>query len=310
MGFQRTVRQPVRRGRHGRRTAKDDAIYVLRSLTKPFTATAAAILQENGEIDWLEPVRNYIPEFEGDGKDAVLIWQLLCHSSGMDADKGDEFRTAWWEENAGKRPSWELPDEERMELYRKGAEKLGIAPPESSDDYMAQERINKLLRLKTPLFVSPGTRYSYYSYGYEMIRFIIEQVSGESLETFCRRHIFDPLGMDDTRWTLTPEQISRCAGRSAKSRAYEWLNSADGALSDTSADAGLKSSMKDLTTFGQLFLRGGTLDGVRIISPASARLMIDPDADMVVAFYVCERAENSFYDDMSRVINVLYSALD
>ena len=62
---------------------KDNLIFHLVSISKPITATAAMILVEEGLLGLNRPVRDYIPEFEGDGKHQVLIRQLLAHTSGL-----------------------------------------------------------------------------------------------------------------------------------------------------------------------------------------------------------------------------------
>src|SRR5205823_8893920 len=60
-----------------------DAVYPLASLTKPITATCAMCLVEDGALGLNRPVGEYVPEFTGDGKDAVLVHHLLTHTSGL-----------------------------------------------------------------------------------------------------------------------------------------------------------------------------------------------------------------------------------
>ena len=64
-----------------------DAIIPMSSVTKVVTATLLGMLQEEGVIDFCDKLSRYYPEFKGGTKDAVEIWQLLCHSSGM-SDEG------------------------------------------------------------------------------------------------------------------------------------------------------------------------------------------------------------------------------
>src|SRR4029453_1086023 len=62
---------------------KRDTIYPLSSLTKPITATAAMLLVEDGLLGLQRPVSEYLPEFNGEGKQAVLVHHLLTHTSGL-----------------------------------------------------------------------------------------------------------------------------------------------------------------------------------------------------------------------------------
>ena len=79
-----------------------DTIFPLTSLTKPLTATAAMILVEDGSLGLNRPVSEYIPEFVGEGKDAVMVHHLLTHTSGF----RDEDVEAYTEKKKG---SVEIP---------------------------------------------------------------------------------------------------------------------------------------------------------------------------------------------------------
>jgi CubicO group peptidase (beta-lactamase class C family) len=212
--------------------------------------------------------------------------------------------------------------------------------------------------LKAPLDTAPGTAYTYYNSSYGMLSQIVRMVSGKSLDEFARERIFEPLGMCDSHWNIPEEKWHRFVKRDPSFKGGSSMND--------EKSAGLSMTMADLARFGLMFLKGGTLDGRRIISPASVRLMtkdqneklpdsywlgrrlgsnwglgwdvkngkkddlgmlrsehsynhggyggsrllIDPDAELVVALYMVEQREESFYDDIGPSVNVLYSALD
>ena len=61
----------------------NDTLYPLSSLTKPITATAAMLLVEDGLLGLQRPVSEYLPEFSGEGKQAVRVHHLLTHTSGL-----------------------------------------------------------------------------------------------------------------------------------------------------------------------------------------------------------------------------------
>ena len=65
-------------------SVKRDTIYPLSSLTKPITATAAMLLVEDGLLGLQRPVSEYLPEFSGEGKQAVRVHHLLTHTQGSE----------------------------------------------------------------------------------------------------------------------------------------------------------------------------------------------------------------------------------
>lgn len=323
---------------------RSDAIFALASLTKPVTATCAAILQEQGKFNLFERVQDRFPEFTGENKDRVLFWHLLSHTSGMDDEAIDRHL------------------EEQQKLIVETAKKAGLGKATTG------KLINALQSdgvLKAPLAALPGTRFSYWGTGYGIIKMLIEKVTGMTLEAYARKYIFEPLGMNDTYWYLPHDKRGRYAMRPEGVKGMPWMNGAE-TMESSSAGGGLKSTMDDMALFGLMYLNGGSLDGNRILSPASvklltknhnegipdsfwlgrwlgaswglgwdikcnkiddlgmlhsagsynhggyggARLLIDPEYDLVVSIYMCEKAELSVYDDMNCAVDILYGALD
>jgi CubicO group peptidase (beta-lactamase class C family) len=242
---------------------REDAIYSVASVTKPFTATCLAILQEDGLIDFWESIQTYFPEFEGEGKDGVLIWHLLAHVSGWDDDAADV-----WAENYIKNELGIVLEsgEDQTAALKAAREKLGLPEMASMWDMRSH------LALKAPLSATPGTKFAYNSSGYEMLGQLVERVSGMSLEAFARERIFNPLGMADTHWALPRDKYDRYVYREPNSRGGNYHNTEE-YLQSTSAAGGLKTTMRDQLIFGQMFLQNGTLGGKRILSPASVQLM-------------------------------------
>jgi CubicO group peptidase (beta-lactamase class C family) len=83
---------------------------------------------------------------------------------------------------------------------------------------------------------------------------IIEQITGETLEDFARRRIFDPLGMEDTHWFLPVSKRGRYVTRDPSYRGGAWMSSEE-ATANMSASGGLKSTMPDLTRVYAFILR-------------------------------------------------------
>ena len=130
------------------------------SLTKQFTAMAILILQEEGRISVDEAVETYLPDLPEHWK-SITLHQLLTHTSGI-------------------MHSWALPE-------------FGAN--------LAQARpIGEIIELfyDEPLLFEPGEGFVYSGVGYFLLALLIEEVSGQTYESFLRTRVFDPLGMHDT----------------------------------------------------------------------------------------------------------------
>jgi serine-type D-Ala-D-Ala carboxypeptidase len=238
-----------------------DAVYPLASLTKPVLATCAAIMQEDGMLDFYDQLKKHRPEFTGEMKDEVILWHLLCHSSGIDDNEQDKY----FNELLG-----DVKDGDWLAALCNARAKLGL--PEVAVSEAAAEEANDLAMLRAPLASRPGTKFSYSSYGYELIKSIIEEITGETLEQYARRKIFDLLGMTDTHWFLPVEKRDRFVLRDESLKGGGGMNT-ERTMTNTSASGGLKSTLDDMAKFGQMWLQNGTLNGQRIISPPTVKMM-------------------------------------
>ena len=224
---------------------KLDTIFPLSSLTKPITATAAMILVEDGLLGLNRPVQWYVPEFTGEGKQAVMVHHLLTHTSG-------------------------LRDEELDAHAQKRGATVEILPPEETQHQRVHEYVR--LRYEAPLWKPPGTEMSYCGYGYELLGETVRRVSGRSLASFAKERIFDPLGMKDTYFIVPDALRHRVVKRSTEAFGAELL--AAGKVVETPwARTGAFSTTMDMAIFGQMFLNRGTYGGARILSSASVAEM-------------------------------------
>ena len=128
----------------------------------------------------------------------------------------------------------------------------------------------------TPLDTTPGTRMVYSDIGAILLGQIIERVSGETLDAYLARHVFEPLGMADTRYRPAAALLPRIAptekdpwrGRHLRGEVHD-ENAA--ALGGISAHAGLFSTAFDLDRFARAYLNGGELEGARLASASTLR---------------------------------------
>ncbi len=131
--------------------------------------------------------------------------------------------------------------------------------------------------ISTPLFATPGQYFEYSDLGADMLGFAVEVVTGEKLDTFLHRRVFEPLGMSDTQFRpdaslrgriapteLTPPRGYPVRGEVHDENAY--------ALGGVAGHAGLFSTVSDLSMFAQMMLNGGTYNGTRIVADSTVRL--------------------------------------
>ncbi|MBI1314843.1 serine hydrolase [bacterium] len=151
---------------------RDDAVFLVASITKPIVASAALLLVERGLLTLSDKVIDYVPEFGHKGKNGVRIRHLLTHSSGL--------------------PDM-LPD--NVDLRRQHAPLSAFV-----DGTCGIE-----------LDFGPGRDVRYQSMGFAMLGEIIARVSGMTCAEFVRRELFEPLGMTDS-WLGLPDHCFTAAG--------------------------------------------------------------------------------------------------
>ena len=245
-----------------------DAICRMSSMTKPIVSIAFMMLVDQGLVALDDPVTNVLPEFAdlriyaGGGGDAPFVpgpaarpmrmVDLLSHQSGL----------TYGIQNRGNLDA----------AYRK-ARLDGHASLAGNDAFIAG-----LARL--PLSFQPGTAWQY-SVSVDVLGVIVSRLSGQSLGAFLKTHIFDPLGMIDTGFFCPADKAHRLADGWWAQVPGEPLQVFDpaeksGMLREPrfeSGGGGLVSTLADYHRFCRLLVGRGGTDGVRLISPATLRLM-------------------------------------
>lgn len=236
----------VYRKAFGNRATKPDAVamttdtvFDLASLTKPIaTGTSVALLMEQGKLKPGDLVSKHWPAFAANGKEQVTVAHLLLHTSGLTADNA-------------------LAD------YADGRAK-------------ALERVAGQ-KLEAP----PGTRFRYSDVGFIALGELVERVSGTPLDAFAKKHVFDPLKMTDTGFSPNAELTKRVAptglrdgklilGTVHDPRAFK--------VGGVAGHAGLFATADDLARYCRMLLRGGELDGTRVLSAESVKRFTEPHA--------------------------------
>ncbi|MCX6331110.1 MAG: serine hydrolase [Bacteroidetes bacterium] len=255
-------------------------IYRIMSQTKAITSLAIMQLFEQGKIGLDQKVSSIITSFKNpkvlkdfNSKDSsyttipakreVTIRDLLTHTSGIDyTDIGTP--------NMGA-------------IYTKA----GI--PSGLGDFNASllDRMKVLGGL--PLLHQPGEKFTY-GLNSDLLGCIVEVISGLSLEAYCQKNIFDPLGMKDTYFNVPTAKANRMPTVYTENDAHqiiEWsptfrnINPNYPIIPKTyfSGGAGLSSTAYDYAIFLQMIMNGGKYNGKQIIAPRTAAIMVSPQND-------------------------------
>lgn len=228
-----------------------NAIFPIASTSKIFTAAAALILVEDGLLSLTRPVGEYIAEFQGEGKDAVLVHHLLTHTAGFEDTQIDAYLRD--RELAG-----ELPDHDE--------------PSHLWFDVFVWSRYLTVAH-RAPLARPAGQEMSYSSYGFTLLGKIVERVAGQSFDRCVQQRIFGPLGMADTCYGYPHALSERVVGRAPDAKGMQVVAKPD---FPRAADAagGVCSTARDLTVFGQMLLNRGRYGEARILGPVAVAEMI------------------------------------
>ena len=229
-------------------------IFRIASMTKPVTSVAVMQLVEAGKVKLDGPAGQYLPEIAkaqvidrvdpktGEAmmrppKTPVTVRELLSHTSGYGYDRWDPV----------------------LHDYRNKALASGVEPA----------------AFKEPLLFDPGTKWQYGTSTAWLGR-LVEAVSGQTLEQYCRQKIFDPLGMTDTSYDVAPDKQTRLATLHQRA--------SDGKLTEVPAtplqpvtvyrgDGGLYSTAPDYVKFMNMILGSGQSGSVRILRPETVAMM-------------------------------------
>jgi len=226
-----------------------DTIFRIQSMTKPIVSVAVMTFVQEGRIGLDDPVSKYLPEYAhstvyDDGtirpaKGVMTIRHLLTHTSGLIAVVGPP-RTPLHEIWA-KSGAWTI-------------------------DHTVQEASRATGALA--LLADPGTRWNY-GRSVDVLGAILEVVTGKTFDVVLKERIFTPLGMKDTDFYLSPAQAAGRVAQPASGRPFD-PTQRHAMMYGTN---GLASTTRDYLRFTMMLAAGGTLDGVRLLEPATLALM-------------------------------------
>jgi CubicO group peptidase (beta-lactamase class C family) len=257
----------------GRRMATD-TIFRIASQTKAITSVAILQLAEEGRLTLGSAVSQFIPAYAKTtvvvrseagvttvpARRQITIRDLLTHTAGIsygtDSHLAAQYQAKGLGPAAGR--GWYTADK----------------------DEPVCETMERLASL--PFVAQPGDAYVY-GYNTDILGCVVERASGVPLDKYIESRITGPLGMKDTHFFLPPDQKDRLAVVYTSDSDGGIVRAAEGGKGqghyvegprrNFAGGAGLLSTARDYARFLEMIRRGGTLDGVRILSPRSVALM-------------------------------------
>ena len=252
-----------------------DTIFRIASQTKALTSAAIMQLIEEGSLSLNSRAGAHIPSFtrtsvavanergtvtQVPARRPITIRDLLTHTAGISYGTDRSVR----------------------DLY----EQKGLGPAAGAGWYTADKNeavCDTMERLGSlPFVAQPGEAWVY-GYNTDVLGCIVEKASGKPLDAYLRDHITAPLGMKDTQFFLPPAQKDRLAAVYSSGDDGKYVRAPEGARGqgayvegprrNFAGGAGLLSTARDYARFLEAMRRRGSIDGTRILSPRSVKLM-------------------------------------
>jgi CubicO group peptidase (beta-lactamase class C family) len=222
---------------------RPDSLFLVFSAGKPFVAVLAHLLAERGKLNLDAPVARYWPEFSRHGKEAITIRQVLQHRAGVPVAHG-------LPRDALAAPHW-----------HRAVHGLELARPSWP----------------------PGAVPAYHilSFGF-ILGEVIQRVTGADVREVMRTELLGPLGLADTYLGLPAPLWHRhvpVRGHGPVTRMRQVVFNRRGVRAAVVPAATVSTTARDLARFYLMLLRGGELDGVRVLRPDTLAQAVRPSAN-------------------------------
>jgi CubicO group peptidase (beta-lactamase class C family) len=264
-----------------KKPAKIDTIYRLWSNTKPITGVATMLCVEDGLLSLDDPVSKFIPAFRNQrvrvpGAQGPMIGTPTVPVIG-DITVRDCLRNTTGLTTARRAPLSYLAE------FKDIIPKAGILGSPAAA-HNIRETLDALAQL--PLESQPGTQFEY-QVGYPVVGVVLETVTGQTLEEFYQKRIFQPLGMRDSSFYLEKNKLDRfptlysvaqdkgkwkLVVNEVPSKSEKFLGPKT-YFEAGGGGGGVLSTAADYARLAQMLLNKGELEGVRILSRRSVEMM-------------------------------------
>jgi len=254
------------RDREKKMAMKADAIFRIASMSKPITSVAVMMLAEEGKIDLIAPVSQYLPEFKD-----VKVGVEKTDASGKTMAL-EEPRRAMTVQDLLRHTSGLVYGPFGNTLVHQAYNKANLF----DGGQTLAEFVTKLSKL--PLAHQPGTVWEY-GMSTDVLGRIVEVASGMAFDRFVEERITGPLGMRDTAFYLSAAQAARLAEPQVDPATGKrpGASSAENLTKEKqkwfSGGGGMLSTAGDYARFCQMLLNRGELNGVRLLAPKTIAVM-------------------------------------
>lgn len=232
------------------------------SMTKPIVGVALMNLYDKGAFDLDDPIEKYAPEFAN-----MRVY------AGYDSAKGEVIL----EEPIRK------PTIRDLTRYTGGFDGFMRGVPRTPNPLANENTLEQMAEImgKRPLAHQPGAKWAY-GVSCDIQAFLIERISGQPFYDYLRENVLDPLGMKDTRYFIPEEDRGRFAATYNYNRNTGVLTRSPDSITQIlnfhewplkRGALGLTSTLDDYQKLGQMLVNDGTLNGVTILKPETAKLM-------------------------------------
>ena len=252
---------------------KKDAIFRIYSMTKPLVSVAAMQLVEDGVIQLVDPVSKFLPEFAKmqvsvpkQGTNGTTDYEMVPAARPITVQ--DLLR-----HTAGLAYGELQKNQPVVDAYIKAG---FITPGQAEYDSRGMTPAEQVTALsRAPLIHQPGTTFDY-SMAVDLLGRVVEAASGKRLADYLSERLFNPLKMSDAGFYVPAQSMPRLAQAFETDpftkQKFPLLNVSAPPKND-SGGAGAVATAADYLRFSQMMLNGGSLDGVRVLSPTTVRLM-------------------------------------
>jgi len=234
-----------------------DTIFNMASMTKPVTSVAIMLLVDEGKLKLDDEVAKYLPKW----KDPVVI------SKFNEADASYETR----------------PAKRAITIRHLLTHTSGIGYGFASPMLTKIMEKTKKAELDLPLLFDPGESWAYGA-STRVLGHVVEAISGQKIDAFLQSRILGPLGMNDTSYLVPSAKYSRVVAVNARGTDGKFVERPMPATlpAQVQGDGGLYGTASDYGLFLRMLLNRGTLNGKRILSEQSAKVMLEPNTGNVV----------------------------
>ncbi|MBQ8071834.1 MAG: beta-lactamase family protein [Bacteroidales bacterium] len=251
----------------------DSTFFNICSVSKQFSSVALMLLSERGLLSLDDPVSKYFPEFEAEFFGRITLRHLLSHTSGIPDSR------------PRNQAQWEKYTSQNETIYSSYRDFDRLCEEEESCRYMVH---------LDSLAFEPGTAYEYQNPTYQLMLMIVEKVTGENFDSWMRKNVFDPAGMEKAVYFEPEREIPNMAHGYIKGEGGTWEENDYGEANffGTKADGGLYCSPLEFVDWDYALYHDKVMNSSSRETVHTPRIPTDiPDTDYGYGWFIEHRTD-------------------